>query len=84
MEFTTLAPIVMCVLIAALLAFWLFAPAKAVGNQLNATGGFIQWVITKVKSLFAKKQAASTPAPTVSILPVDPPKTEAAPTEEKK
>jgi hypothetical protein len=50
----TLLPAVACVLIAALLAFMLFAPSGTVVKAMNAFGGFLQGVVAKVKGLFSK------------------------------
>ena len=85
----TLFPAIIIGLIVLLLAFWLFAPSKAVGAELNAQGGVIQWVwskikwvFTKVAGLFSKKAApvapapSPAPAPIATILPVNPPKAE--------
>lgn len=78
----TVGPAIACVLIVALLAFWLFAPTKWVAAQLNAVGHALQWAVAKFVGLFHKKVAPPAPVPAkpaetvpeVSILPVDPPK----------
>lgn len=46
---------IVCILIAALLLFWLFAPTKWVSSELNAQGNGIQWLWAKLKGLFGKK-----------------------------
>ena len=55
MQQLTLVPAIACLLIVALLAFWLFAPAGLVVKQLNWMGSGIQWVVAKIKGLFGKK-----------------------------
>lgn len=80
----TVGPAIACVLIVALLAFWLFAPTKWVSTQLSTVGHAIQWVVAKFVGLFHKKAPSPAPivsavkpaetVPEVSILPVDPPK----------
>lgn len=51
----TLVPAIVCILIAALLVFWLFFPTKWVAKELNAQGNGIQWIWAKLKGLFGKK-----------------------------
>ena len=47
--------IVACILIAALLGFWLFAPTGMVAKSLNWFGGLLQKGFAAVKGLFGKK-----------------------------
>jgi hypothetical protein len=70
MTASTIFPIIMIALIAAILVFWLVFPETWVAASLNAFGNAIEWVVSKIKALFSKKSA---PAPTAEILPVNPP-----------
>ena len=73
MTASTVFPIIMTILIALVLVFWLFAPTNILAKALNSFGNAIEWVVSKIKSLFGKKAA---PAPTAEILPVNPPSTQ--------
>lgn len=77
---STVFPIIMTVLIACLLAFWLFFPTKWVVASLNAMGAFFQGIVAFFKRLFGKKAAP----PAAEILPVDPPSSKNKPKNTKK
>jgi hypothetical protein len=79
MEPLTVLPAIVIVLIAAILGFWLFAPAKDVAASENETGTLIEKVVAKLGSifqaflnLFKKKSTTvtSTPAPTPAPAPI--------------
>ena len=51
----TLLPAIACVLIAAILAFMLFAPTGTVVRAMNFVGGYLQKGYAAIKGLFGKK-----------------------------
>jgi hypothetical protein len=74
---STVFPIIMTVLIAALLIFWLFFPTAWVAASLNAMGAFFQGIWAFIQKIFGKKPKA--PPPAAEILPVDPPSNQDTP-----
>ena len=72
MEPMTLGPALLIIFNVLLLAFWLFAPAKAVEAQLNATGGVLQWIYAKLVLFFGKVKGLFVKKAVAAILPANP------------